>query len=118
MAAEAKILQWLEKGRPLPQGAERHNVRIEVELVADYVDPPCFMPIVGPVQWHRLCYKCIVHFTEIAPLDSDKNKKSIKDDYDILYFDRDHLHILGSTVPAPQKEEKKPGDSKPKVEQP
>ena len=36
------------------------------EKIADYVDPPRVMPLVGPVQLHHAHYKCTVYYTELV----------------------------------------------------
>ena len=34
--------------------------------MADYIDPPRIIPLVGPAQFHHAHYKCIVYFTEVT----------------------------------------------------
>ncbi|MGL4595235.1 MAG: hypothetical protein ACRCUY_10935, partial [Thermoguttaceae bacterium] len=97
-----QVIRFLEKVRPVAgaiPGTETtfRNVKgITKELIADYVDPPRVMPLVGPVQVHHAHYKCTVYFQEQtnvgwpAPF-TIRNEDAMEE----LYIDMDHLHRVG-----------------------
>ena len=68
--SDDEIMRALEDARPVEGGLpflheiQRNNVRIVVEPIADYVDPPRVYPLIGPAQLHHAHYKCIVYFSE------------------------------------------------------
>ena len=69
--SDDEVMRALEKARPV-QGnwpflyeVQRNHVRIAKCKIADYVDPPRHMPLVGPVQLHHAHYKCTVYFQEV-----------------------------------------------------
>ena len=51
-AQVAAALPNVEGGLPFLDEVQRNNVRMTVELIADYVDPPRFYPIIGWAQLH------------------------------------------------------------------
>jgi hypothetical protein len=63
-------MQALEKARPVRGGIpllferQRNNVQIVKEKIADYVDPPRFIPLIGMASLHHAHYKCTIYFTE------------------------------------------------------
>ena len=77
---------------------------ITKELIADYVDPPRVVPMVGPAQLHHAHYKCTVYFEEITQVGWPIPHQIKTDDgIEILYIDKDHLHRVGggeASVPA------------------
>ena len=76
---------------------QRNNVRIVVEPIADYVDPPRVYPLIGPAQLHHAHYKCTVYFKEVTrvgwpiPYTTDN-----EDAEEVVYIDHDHLHLVGN----------------------
>jgi hypothetical protein len=108
--SDDQVIRQLEKVRPVGgsvPGLETtvRNVKgITKQLIADYVDPPRVMPLVGPVQLHHAHYKCTIYFEEITnvgyPIPHEiKNE----DGLEVLYIDCDHLHRVGGgevEVPA------------------
>ena len=101
-------MRALEKARPVQGGLpflyeiQRNNVRIVVEPIADYIDPPRVMPLVGPVQLHHAHYKCIVYYTEITrvgwPIPYTNTAEEAQE---VVYIDHDHLHMVGNVDPGP-----------------
>ncbi len=97
-----EIMRALEKARPLEGGipylheVQRNNVRIVIEPIADYVDPPRVYPLIGPAQLHHAHYKCIIYFTEVTRVGwpiphTVKNE----DAQEVIYIDHCHLHLVG-----------------------
>ncbi|GHT17944.1 hypothetical protein FACS1894189_4840 [Planctomycetales bacterium] len=107
--SDDQVIRQLGKARPVAgavPGLETtiRNVKgITKELLADYVDPPRVMPLVGPVQLHHAHYKCTIYFEEIThvgwPIPYQiKNEDAME----VLYIDRDHLHrVAGGEADVP-----------------
>ena len=47
----------LKTGIPFLYDVQRNDVRIVIDKIADYMDPPRFYPLVGPAQLHHAHYK-------------------------------------------------------------
>lgn len=106
--SDDEVVRLLEKAKPNNGGIPfletryRNDLRITKELISDYVDPPRFFPLVGPVQVHHVHYKCTVYFEQVTrvgwpiPYTIDK-----KDAIEVIYIDKDHLHAV---APPEQKE--------------
>ena len=73
------------------------TLKIKKELIADYVDPPRFFPMVGPVQVHHVHYKCTVYFEQNVrvgwPIPYTIQKK---DAQEVIYIDKDHLYAVAN----------------------
>jgi hypothetical protein len=101
--SQDEVMIALEKARPVRGGypflyeAQRNNVKIQIEKIADYIDPPRVYPLVGPAQMHHAHYKCTVYFTEIErvgyPVPYTKRNE---DTQEVVYIDHDHLHMVGN----------------------
>ncbi len=99
--SDDEVIRLLEKAKPNNGGVPfletryRNNVKIKKELIADYVDPPRFFPMVGPVQVHHVHYKCTVYFEQNVrvgwPIPYTIEKK---DAQEVIYIDKDHLHAV------------------------
>ncbi len=93
-AAILRALPRVARGVPYVCEVSRDDVEVAVECLVDQVDPPRFYPLVGPAQLHHCHYKCIVSFTETAesaypfPFQGKRRRK------EIVYIDRDHLHLV------------------------
>lgn len=106
--SDDEVMRALEKARPVQGGfpmqheVQRNRVRIIVEPVADYVDPPRVYPLVGPAQLHHAQYKCIVYFAETTrtgwPI---PYTTTTEDCQEVVYIDHDHLHMVGNVDPGP-----------------
>ena len=106
--SDDEVMRALEKARPVQGGfpmlheVQRNRVRIIVEPLADYVDPPRVYPLVGPAQLHHAQYKCIVYFSETArtgwPI---PYTTTTEDCQEVVYIDHDHLHMVGNVDPGP-----------------
>lgn len=101
--SQDEIMRALEKARPLEGGipflheVQRKNVRIVIEPIGDYIDPPRVYPLIGPAQLHHAHYKCIIYFTEVTwvgwPI---PHKKVNEDASEVIYIDHCHLHLVGN----------------------
>jgi hypothetical protein len=106
--SEDEVMRALEKARPIQGGlpflyeVQRSNVRITTDPIADYIDPPRVMPLVGPVQLHHAHYKCTVYYTEVTRVGWPIPYTTTAEDMqEVLYIDHDHLHMVGNVDPGP-----------------
>ncbi|MEL7496418.1 MAG: hypothetical protein AAFN77_02320 [Planctomycetota bacterium] len=92
----------LERARPVQGGipflneTQRNNVVIVKEKIADYIDPPRVIPLIGPAQLHHAHYKCTVYFTE-RKIVSWPIPHTLEDEeaVEVLYIDHNHFHMAG-----------------------
>lgn len=101
--SQDEIMRALEKARPVQGGVpllneiQRNNVRIVVEPIADYVDPPRVYPMIGPAQLHHAHYKCTIYFQEVTrvgwPIPYTKDNQDAEE---VIYVDHNHLHMVGN----------------------
>ncbi len=87
----------IEGGLPLLHEVQRNNVRIVKEKIADYVDPPRFVPLIGPAQLHHAHYKCTIYYSETTrvgwPIPHTlKDEESVE----VIYIDHNHFHMVGN----------------------
>ncbi len=76
--------------------SSRDNVRMVVEPIADYIDPPRVYPLIGPAQPHHAHYKCTVYYSETTHVGypvphTTKDEDSVQ----VVYIDHNHLHMVG-----------------------
>ena len=101
-------MRALERARPVEGGVpllyekQRNNVRIVKEKIADYVDPPRFVPTIGPAQLHHAHYKCTIYFTEITHVGWPvPHTLEDEDTQEVIYIDHNHFHMVGNVDPGP-----------------
>ena len=101
--SDDEVMRALERARPvqggIPLGHEtsRNNVRIVKDKIADYVDPPRVVPLLGPVQLHHAHYKCTVYFTETTHIGWPVPHTLVDEDtVEVLYIDHNHFHMVGN----------------------
>ena len=100
--SDDQIIRSLEKVRPVSgsvpflETTHRTNIRITKELMADYLDPPTMVPLVGPAQVHHSHWKCTVYFTETVNCGWPIPQTLIDEEaQEVIYIDMDHLHRVG-----------------------
>jgi hypothetical protein len=101
--SDDEIIRTMERSHPVEGGipfmheVQRNNVRITKDLIADYVDPPRVMPLIGPVQLHHAHYKCTVYFTETKRIGWPvPHTLEDQDSVEVIYVDHNHLHMVGN----------------------
>ncbi|MCL2006021.1 MAG: hypothetical protein FWG73_07625 [Planctomycetaceae bacterium] len=107
--SDDEVIRALEEIRPVSGGipgleVTMRNVKgITKELIADYVDPPRVVPLVGPVQLHHAHYKCTVYFEEITQVGWPvPHQVKTESGVEVIYIDKDHFHrVGGGEVHAP-----------------
>ncbi|MCY2974240.1 MAG: hypothetical protein NTW52_06185 [Planctomycetota bacterium] len=100
--SDDEVMQALEKARPVRGGVpllsekQRNRVRIVKEKIADYIDPPRFIPLIGFAQLHHAHYKCTVYMEERLingwPVPYTLDDKEV---VEVLYIDHNHFHMCG-----------------------
>jgi len=105
--SDDEVMVAFEKARPIEGGlpflheVQRNNVRITKEKIADYVDPPRFVPMIGPAQLHHAHYKCTIYYDETTwvgwPIPYSYRDE---DAQEVLYIDHNHFHIVGNVDPG------------------
>src|SRR5688500_4084594 len=100
--SDDEVMRALEKANP-QQGnfpflweKQRNNVRIVKDKIADYVDPPRVVPLLGPVHLHHAHYKCTVYYTEVTHVGWPVPHTLVDEDsQEVLYIDHNHFHMVG-----------------------
>lgn len=105
--SDDEVMVAFEKARPIEGGlpflheVQRNDVRIVKEKIADYVDPPRFVPMVGPAQLHHAHYKCTVYYDETTRVGWPIPYSHCDEDaVEVIYIDHNHFHIVGSGEPG------------------
>jgi hypothetical protein len=87
----------IQGGLPFLHERQRNNVRIVKEKIADYVDPPRVVPLLGPVQLHHAHYKCTIYYTEITRVGWPVPHTLVDEDsQEVIYIDHNHFHMVGN----------------------
>ena len=101
--SDDEVMRALEKARPIQGGlpilheVQRSNVRIVKDKIADYIDPPRVIPLIGPAQLHHAHYKCTVYFSETTWVGWPIPHKLVDEDsQEVLYIDHNHFHMVGN----------------------
>ena len=101
--SDDQVMRAWEKANPVQGGLpflheiQRNNVRIVKEKIADYVDPPRVVPLIGPVQLHHNHYKCTVYYTEITRVGWPvAYTQTNEDGQEVVYVDNNHFHMMGN----------------------
>ena len=100
--SDDEVWRALERARPVQGGipflneTQRNNVTIIKEKIADYVDPPRVVPLIGPAQLHHAHYKCTIYFTE-KKIVSWPIPHTLEDEdaVEVIYIDHNHFHMVG-----------------------
>ena len=89
-------------GLPLLYETQRNRVRIVTDKIADYIDPPRVVPLLGPVQLHHAHYKCTIYYTEIKRIGWPVPHTLVDEDSrEVIYIDHNHFHMVGNVDGGP-----------------
>ena len=101
--SDDEVVRSWEKANPIQGGLpflherQRNNVRIVKEKIADYVDPPRVVPLIGPVQLHHAHYKCTIYYTEVTRVGWPVPHTLVDEDsQEVIYIDHNHFHMVGN----------------------
>ncbi len=99
--SEYDIVRAMKKptrGGKIPFMYEKHNnkMRFDVQKIVDHIDECRFYPLVGPAQLHHCHYRVTIYYNEMQrsyyPFAWEVSRPSV----DVVYIDKDHLHICTS----------------------
>ncbi|MDY3552491.1 hypothetical protein R5W24_001574 [Gemmata sp. JC717] len=82
----------------------RDDISIVKNRLVDKIDPPRFFPLVGQAQLHHCHWECVVYYTELVQSDYPFPTYRKKQRVQVIYIDKDHLHLYVGTDPATQKQ--------------
>jgi len=87
----------VQGGFPFLNEVQRNNVTIIKEKIADYIDPPRVIPLIGPAQLHHAHYKCTIYYTE-RRIAGWPNPHTLidEDSVEVVYVDHNHFHMGGN----------------------
>jgi hypothetical protein len=86
----------VQGGIPFLYETQRNNVTIIKEKIADYIDPPRVVPLIGPAQLHHAHYKCTIYFEERRIVGWPIPHTLINEDAaEVVYVDHNHFHMAG-----------------------
>ncbi|HVU89908.1 MAG TPA: hypothetical protein VHD36_21435 [Pirellulales bacterium] len=98
-----EVMRALEKIHPVSGNVpllyekQRNNVRMTIEKIADYTDPPRFYPLIGPAQHHHCHYKCTVYYSDTTRCGYPVPTTTVDEDArEVIYIDHNHLHMVGN----------------------
>lgn len=101
--SDDEVMRAFDKARPIEGGlpflheVQRNNVRIVTEKIADYVDPPRFVPLIGPAQLHHAHYKCTIYYTQVTRVGWPiPHTLRDEDASEVVYIDHNHFHMVGN----------------------
>ena len=105
--SDDEVMHALEKARAnrggIPLLLEKHRNKLQIvkEKIADYVDPPRNVPLIGMAKLHHAHYKCTLYLSERTingwPAPPTLEEKAASE---VIYIDHNHFHIVDSG-PAP-----------------
>ena len=86
----------VQGGMPFLHEVQRNNVTIVKEKIADYVDPPRVVPLIGPAQLHHAHYKCTIYYSK-RTIVGWPFPHTLEDDevVEVIYVDHNHFHMVG-----------------------
>lgn len=87
----------VQGGFPFLNEVQRNNVTIIKEKIADYVDPPRVVPLIGPAQLHHAHYKCTIYYTKRTIVGWPVPHTQLDEDsVEVIYIDHNHFHMVGN----------------------
>ncbi len=86
----------VEGGLPFLHEVQRNKVRMTIDPIADYIDPPRFYPLIGWAQLHHAHYKCTLFYEEVTWVGWPFPYKTTDEDAsEVIYIDHNHFHMVG-----------------------
>ncbi len=106
--SDDEVMRAMEQANPIQGGlpflheVQRNNVRIIKDKIADYVDPPRVVPLIGPAQLHHAHYKCTIYYTEVTRVGWPVPHTLVDEDsQEVIYIDHNHFHMVGNVDTGP-----------------
>ena len=97
-----RAMPRVTRGIPYIYEEFRDDIEFTVEKLVDHVDPPRFIPLIGPAQLHHCHWKCTVYFTETIDSSYPFPFRIKRRRAEVVYIDKDHLHLCVSGPDAQQ----------------
>jgi hypothetical protein len=98
-----RLMPRVKRGVPFVFEEFRDDVQIIKNRLVDKIDPPRFFPLIGMAQLHHCHWECVVYYTETVqssyPFPTYIKKRRVQ----VVYIDKDHLHLYVGTNPDMQK---------------
>jgi hypothetical protein len=105
--SDDEVMRAFEKANPIQGGlpmlheVQRSRVRIVKEKIADYIDPPRVVPLIGPAQLHHAHYKCTIYYTEVTRVGWPVPYTTTDEEAaEVIYIDHNHFHMVGNVDPG------------------
>lgn len=92
------------RGIPYVYETFRDDIVIVKNRLVDKIDPPRFFPLVGPAQLHHCHWECVIYWTETCQSDYPFPTKVRKQRTQVIYIDKDHLHLYVGPDPETQRQ--------------
>ncbi len=87
----------VQGGFPFLYETQRNNVTMVKEKIADYIDPPRVVPLIGPAQLHHAHYKCTIYYTKRVIVGWPvPHTLTDEDAQEVIYIDHNHFHMVGN----------------------
>jgi hypothetical protein len=97
-----RAMPRVTRGVPFVYEEFRDDIQIVNERLVDKIDPPRFFPLVGPAQLHHCHWKCTIYYKETVQSDYPFPVKVVKNRVEVVYIDKDHLHLFVGPNPDTQ----------------
>jgi beta-lactamase regulating signal transducer with metallopeptidase domain len=94
----AKVCE-LKRDRPPFYEIQRNNLRIQIEKIADKVDPCRVYPLAGPCELVHCHYKCTVSYDELFWSDYPIPFHHVERKVKVVYIEKDHLRRASEPDP-------------------
>ena len=99
-----RAMPRVSRGVPYFYEEFRDDTQIVTERLVDKIDPPRFFPLVGPAQLHHCHWKCTIYYKETVQSSYPFPVKVVKNRVEVVYIDKDHLHLFVGPNPQTQNE--------------
>ena len=99
-----RAMPRVPRGVPYIYETFRDDIVIVKNRLVDKIDPPRFFPLVGPAQLHHCHWECVVYYTELVQSDYPFPTYVKKQRVQVIYIDKDHLHLYVGPDPTTQKQ--------------
>ena len=97
-----RAMPRVTRGVPFVYEEFRDDIQVVNERLVDKIDPPRFYPLVGPAQLHHCHWKCTIYYRETVQSDYPFPVKVVKNRVEVVYIDKDHLHLWVGHHPEAQ----------------
>jgi len=105
--SDAEVLRAMPRvprGVPYVYETFRDDIVIVKNRLVDKIDPPRFFPLVGPAQLHHCHWECVIYYKELVQSDYPFPVYVKKNRVQVIYIDKDHLHLYVGTDPETQRQ--------------